>query len=83
MYEQNQKILTRGFTAGTKAIDNYDKCCALFGFRSSLRGNFGPQRMLYAKNATSDGYSVWMLAHSSLNESFNKNRRWYNIPNIQ
>ncbi|MBR4013534.1 MAG: hypothetical protein IKJ00_04480 [Clostridia bacterium] len=76
---EEKKVLSFGFSAGTRAIDNYDRCCSLFGFKRSLRGNFGQQRMLYAKNATQEGYSVWMLAHSSLNESFNRNRRWYNI----
>lgn len=79
MEQNNQAVLSYGFTAGTKAIDNYDSCCSLFGFKKILRGNFAQQKMLYAKNATSEGYSVWMLAHSSLNESFNKNKRWYNL----
>ena len=74
-----QDILKIGFSAGTRAIDNYDRCCSLFGFKKALRGNFAQQKMLYAKYATQEGYSVWMLAHSSLNESFNRNRRWYNI----
>lgn len=75
----NHNVLHYGFTAGTKAIDNYNSCCSLFGFKQSLSGNFTQQKMLYAKNATSEGYSVWMLAHSSLNEPFNKNKKWYNI----
>ena len=79
MEQNNQAVLSYGFTAGTKAIDNYDSCCSLFGFKKILRGNFAQQKMLYAKNATSEGYSVWMLARSSLNESFNKNKRWYNL----
>lgn len=79
MFEQNKDFLTIGFTAGTRAIDNYDRCCSLFGFKRALRGNFASQKPLYAKNATQEGYSVWMLAHSSLNESFNRNRRWYNL----
>ena len=74
-----QDILNIGFSAGTRAIDNYDRCCTLFGFKKALRGNFAQQKMLYAKDATQEGYSVWMLAHSNLNESFNRNRRWYNI----
>ena len=74
-----QDILKIGFSAGTRAIDNYDRCCSLFGFKKALRGNFAQQKMLYAKYATQEGYSVWMLAHSNLNESFNRNRRWYNI----
>ena len=72
-------ILKVGFSAGTRAIDNYDRCCSLFGFKKALRGNFTQQKMLYAKYATKEGYSVWMLPHSNLNESFNRNRRWYNI----
>ena len=76
---EQQNVLKIGFSAGTRAIDNYDRCCTLFGFKKVLRGNFAQQKMLYAKNATKEGYSVWMLAHSSLNESFNRNRRWYNI----
>ena len=76
---EQQDILKIGFSAGTRAIDNYDRCCTLFGFKRALRGNFAQQKMLYAKYATREGYSVWMLAHSSLNESFNRNRRWYNI----
>ena len=79
MMNKQQDILKIGFSAGTRAIDNYDRCCTLFGFKRALRGNFAQQKMLYAKYATKEGYSVWMLAHSSLNESFNRNRRWYNI----
>jgi len=79
MMSEQQDILKTGFSAGTRAIDNYDRCCTLFGFKRALRGNFAQQKMLYAKYATKEGYSVWMLAHSSLNESFNRNRRWYNI----
>ena len=79
MNKQKKEILTPGFTAGTRAIDNYDTCCDKFGFKKTLRGNFAQQKMLYAKNATDEGYSVWMLAHSSLNESFSRKGRWYNI----
>ena len=79
MDRQNRAILQRGFTAGTRAIDNYDRCCTLFGFDPARRGSFGRQQMLYAKNATPEGYSVWMLAHTSLNESFNRDRKWYNM----
>ena len=77
-----ERVLKYGFSAGTKAIDNYDRCCDLFGFKRHLRGSFASQKPLYAKNATKEGYSVWMLAHSSLNESYiqvkSSGRRWYN-----
>ena len=78
-----QDILRIGFSVGTKAIDAYDRCCTLFRFKHSLRGNFSMMKLLYAKNATKEGYSVWMLAHSSLNESYQQakgsGRKWYNI----
>jgi hypothetical protein len=82
MMSEQQDILKTGFSAGTKAIDNYDRCCTLFGFKRALRGNFSMMQMLYAKNATPEGYSVWMVAHSNLNESYHKakesGRKWYN-----
>ena len=78
-----QDILKIGFSAGTRAIDNYDRCCSLFGFKKALRGNFAPQKLLYAKNATKEGYSVWMLAHSNLTENYQQTKarggKWYNI----
>ena len=77
-----QDTLRIGFSVGTKAIDTYDRCCSLFGFKRSLRGNFSMMQMLYAKYATDEGYSVWMLAHSSLNETYQQakksGRKWYN-----
>lgn len=78
MIEQAQRFLTPGFTAGTKAIDNYDECCRWLGFKRSLRRKFGMMQMLYAKNATPEGYSVWMIAHTNLREHFNRDRKWYN-----
>lgn len=77
--EQKNNTMKIGFSAGTRAIDNYDKCCELFHFKSVLRGSFAPQKMLYARNATPEGYSVWMLAHTSLNEKFSDNNRWFNF----
>lgn len=79
MGEKNQGCLNIGFCVGTRAIDTYDKCCELVGFKKSQRGKFGKQQLLYAQDATPEGYSVWMLAHSNLNEDFNRNKKWYNI----
>ncbi len=73
------QTLDYGFSVGTKAIDTYDACCDLFEFKRSLRGNFAQQKKLFATNATVEGYSVWMLAHNSLIETFNKSRNWFNI----
>lgn len=76
---QSQKNLALGFSAGSRAIENYDACCKLFGFKSAMRGNFAPQKRLYAKNATIEGFNVWMIAHSNFSEPFNNNGKWYNI----
>ena len=38
------QTLYYGFSVGTKAIDTYDACCDLFGFKRSLRGNFAQQK---------------------------------------
>ena len=73
------QTLDYGFSVGTKAIDTYDACCDLFEFKRSLRGNFAQQKKLFATNATVEGYSVWMLAHNSLIETFNKSHNWFNI----
>ena len=73
------KKMQIGFTAGSKAVDNYYACCTLFEFDPTLAGAFKMMKMLYAQNATPEGYSVWMLAHSNLNESFNKKKNWYNM----
>ena len=80
--EQKNNTMKIGFSAGRKAIENYDKCCELFHFKSVLRGSFAPQKMLYARNATPEGYSVWMVAHTSLNEKFNDKNRWFNYVNL-
>lgn len=74
-----QQKMGSGFSVGSRAIDTYDRCCELFHFKRDLRGKFAPQQMLYAKNATPEGFSVWMLAHSNLNEHFHNNNNWFNI----
>ena len=79
MNVNDKNILTLGFSVGTRAIDTYDKCCDLFGFKYSHRGKFAQQKKLYAINATPEGYNVWMLAHNSILEDFSEARNWFNI----
>ncbi|MBQ8140930.1 MAG: hypothetical protein IJ038_04455 [Clostridia bacterium] len=73
---------TRGFESLSLRQSNAERQSAFRFCFAEIGGKYTPftyRKMLYAKYATKEGYSVWMLAHSSLNESFNRNRRWYNI----
>lgn len=79
MSKINNGFIEVGFYVGTRAIETYDKCCDLVGFKRAHRGKFGRQQLLYSQNATPEGYSVWMIAHSNLNENFNRNKKWFNI----
>ena len=75
--------LVAGQLEGTRGIDIYDKYCRIFGWDSSLRYNFDSKQralaLMYAKNATPEGYSVWMVVHTDLSEKYNKNSRWFNF----
>jgi len=66
-----------GFTYGDKATEIYTDCCALFGWKDMLVGSFGKQKKMFAKRATSEGYSVWMLVHNNLCEGYNENHAWF------
>ncbi len=61
---------------GTRAQPIYDECCKKFGWDSSKRGLFAPQKPLYALKATPEGYSPLFLAHSNWTES--KGGNWTN-----
>lgn len=43
-----------------------------------LASNFEPRRLLYAKNATEERYSVWFLAHSNFISEEDTNGLWKN-----
>ena len=66
--------LSKGY--GTRAQDIYDCCCKQFGWDYAKRGLFAPQKPLYAKGATPEGYSPLFLAHSNWTES--KGSNWSN-----
>lgn len=56
---------------GTKALEIYDECCELFGWKRGLRGEFGPQRRLWAGKATPENYDVWFVSRSNINGAHN------------
>ncbi len=66
--------LNKGY--GTRAQNIYDYCCKQFAWDHTKRGLFAPQKPLYAKGATPEGYSPLFLAHSNWTES--KGSNWTN-----
>ncbi len=61
---------------GTRAMDIYINMCSRFGWRLHFKGSFGPQRPLYAINATPEGYSVHFLRHNNWTKT--DNGVWFN-----
>lgn len=70
-----------GKSLGTSAQKIYDEYCEKYGFDRKKRYHFGKRQLLYAEDATPEGYSVWFLPHSPLIEKFEDcETTWYNIP---
>lgn len=55
-------------TFGGKAREAYDRFCIEFNWDPSKGSAFAQQQRLYSTDATEEGYSVWFLAHSNLND---------------
>lgn len=67
--------LTAGRKYGTASDKIYEACIPAFGFAQEGVKGFGWNKPLYAKAATREGYSVWMLAHSNWTDTENENWR--------
>ena len=61
---------------GTASNRIYEACIPVFGFAQEGLKEFGWNNHMYAKAATKEGYSVWMLAHSNWTDT--KNGKWRN-----
>lgn len=72
--------LSKGDCLGTRSGDIYWAFVdnENFKWNPKVGGSFGRQKRLYAKDATPEGYSVWMLAHSSYNGSIAKSEKVFN-----
>lgn len=73
----NKKLmrnLHQGYGGQAQAI--YDECCKIFDWDRTKRGLFGRQQILYAENATPEGYSPWFLPHN--NWTATKGGNWFN-----
>lgn len=68
--------LTAGRKYGTASNRIYDACIKTYGFAEEGLKEFGWNNHMYAKAATKEGYSVWMLAHSNWTDT--KNEKWRN-----
>lgn len=64
---------------GRKAKDIYLAGCENFGWSYSKLGSFCSQKLLYDKNCSREGYSVWFLPYSNLNNYKNSMANWINL----
>lgn len=62
---------------GTVAKKIYEDGCEYLGFKRNKAGIFGKQRLLYARECSLEGHSVWMIPHSDLNGE--TNCQWVNF----
>jgi hypothetical protein len=61
---------------GRKAKDVYLKGCEYFGWDYSKLGSFCSQKLLFDKNCSREGFSVWFLPYSNLNNYRNSATNW-------
>ena len=75
---KNVLIFNDGSDLDTVAHSAYRMLAHCYKWNLLLASNFEPRRLLYAKNATEEGYSVWILAHSNLISEEDPNGLWKN-----
>ena len=76
-WKQKPKMFA-GFQFEYNGYDVYNRCCDVFGFDKSKNTSFKRHSIMYARNATPEGYSVWFPVHNNLWEDFNDEHKWYN-----
>ncbi len=69
------KELKHLYSYGEVARIIYDECHTVFKFKTS--GAFDKRQLLFDENCSPEGYDVWMLPHSNINNSTNK--VWWNF----
>lgn len=65
---------------GTVAKRIYEDGCEYLGFKRNKASIFDRQRLLYARECSPEGYSIWMIPHSDLNGETNS--QWLNFIDI-
>lgn len=71
--------LVFGAVYGTNSRDMYVQFCKYFDWKLSMKDHFGVRTLMYAKNCTPEGYSVWFIPHNSIFEKHNENSHWFNF----
>lgn len=61
---------------GTTAKEIYLNGVNLFGWDSSKIGSFGPQKLLFNKDCSPEGYSIWFITYSNLTTGSNPKTNW-------
>lgn len=63
-------IANRWKQLGTNSRTIYLDCCEKYGWKKELANKLGYQGSpQFVENATNEGYNVWLLTHSNLNDS--------------
>ena len=65
-----------GHAYDRKAKEVYFEGIKYFGWDYSKAGSFFPQKLLFDKNCTKEGYSLWFMPYSNLNNYRNKMANW-------
>ena len=73
--------LITGHAYGKKAKDVYCEGIRVFGWDYSKLDSFCSQKLLYSKNCSKEGYSVWFLPYSNMNNYKNNAVNWIDFIN--
>ena len=68
--------LIPGHAYGTTAKEIYLKGVEHFDWSASKVGSFCPQKLLFSKDCSPEGYSVWFLTYSNINNDSNPKANW-------
>ena len=77
-YEVSDGLVV-GHIYGSAAKDIYYKGCEAFGWDRSKLNSFGPLQLLFSKKCTDEGYSIWFLPYSNLNNRKNPKANWRDL----
>ena len=67
-----------GNDLGSVAYDAYLTLAKRYNWSLSAASSFEPRRLLFAEDVTSEGYSVWFVAHSNFISEEDTNGLWKN-----
>lgn len=75
--KKDEHSLRRNVVYGTRAREIYKECCYKFSWDIQQAVRFGPQQLLYAQSADSEGLrSIWFISNSNWTET--STSKWQN-----